>query len=195
MSVLAGMLVSLLAQAGTGAASSDYSPLGAPAAVALSGDALERETERVAALLRCPVCQGLSVQDSPTGMARSMKEQVREMLAAGYDEGQILDHFETSYGEFVRLKPRLDGINWIVWLAPLAALALGLAFVAWQLRGTSDDTQAVQEPVESKSAASVEYPLPNDPELASYVRRVREAAYGWPDGEPPTPIPATSDES
>ncbi len=45
-----------------------------------------RRPRDVAALLRCPVCQGLSVADSPATMAQNMKAQVRELLAAGYDQ-------------------------------------------------------------------------------------------------------------
>ncbi len=80
------------------------------------GEALLARTEDVAGLLRCPVCQGLSVADSPATMAVNMKAQVREMLAAGYDQEQILAYFEHSYGEFVRLQPPLRGVNWLVWL-------------------------------------------------------------------------------
>jgi cytochrome c-type biogenesis protein CcmH len=51
------------------------------------------------------------------------------MLAAGYDQEQILAYFEHSYGEFVRLQPPLRGVNWLVWLGPLLALAAGGFFV------------------------------------------------------------------
>ncbi len=54
-----------------------------------------------------------------------MKARVRELLAAGYDEEQILAYFERSYGEFVRLEPPRRGINWLVWLAPPLALWAG----------------------------------------------------------------------
>ena len=50
---------------------------------------------------------------------------MRELLAAGYDEEQILAYFERSYGEFVRLEPPLRGVNWLVWIAPVVGLLLG----------------------------------------------------------------------
>ena len=77
-----------------------------PAGQPLSGAALEQRTHEIASLLRCPVCQGMSVADSPSTVALDMKQQVREMLARGYTEQQILAYFEQSYGEFVFLKPR-----------------------------------------------------------------------------------------
>jgi cytochrome c-type biogenesis protein CcmH len=109
-----------------------------------------------------------------------MKAQVKELLAEGYDQEQILAFFENSYGEFVRLEPPLRGVNWLVWLGPVMALAAGGAIVAWTLR--SRRQVAAEEP-----GAPVPGPdtLPEDPDLARYVRRVRELAYGWPDGRPP----------
>ena len=149
--------------------------VGPPAAKALSGRELDAETQRVALLLRCPVCQGLSVAESPSSMALKMREQVRELIAAGYDEDQVLRYFERSYGEFVRLKPPLRGVNWIVWLAPIAGLIGGALLVSRVLRGRP--ATAVQAPEA----------LEDDAELLPYLQRVREAAYGWPGGVRPPP--------
>jgi cytochrome c-type biogenesis protein CcmH len=154
--------------------------VGAPRGKALAGDALDARTDEVAGLLRCPVCQGLSVADSPATMAVSMKGQVKELLAQGYDQEQILAYFENSYGEFVRLEPPLRGVNWLVWLGPLLALAVGGAIIMATLR-------ARRRVPAGEAAAPLPGPgtLPDDPELARHVRRVRELAYGWPDGRPP----------
>jgi cytochrome c-type biogenesis protein CcmH len=103
--------------------------VGPPAAKPLAGAELDRRTVEIAQLLRCPVCQGLSVADSPAIMALNMKEQVRELLARGYSQEQILKYFEQSYGQFVLLKPKFQGVNALVWLLPLGALLLGLAIV------------------------------------------------------------------
>ncbi len=152
--------------------------VGPPGGEPLAAAALDARTREVASLLRCPVCQGLSVEDSPATMAMNMKAQVREMLARGYTEDQILSYFESSYGEFVRLEPPLRGVNWVVWLAPFGALVLGVVVVAWVLR-----TRAAAEP--EAPALPTRGTLPDDPELAQYVLRVRELAYGWPGGTPP----------
>src|SRR5207248_664527 len=93
----------------------------APGGPQLSGPELDARTDEIGALLRCPVCQGLSVADSPATMARNMKAEVREKLAAGYDQERILADFERSYGEFVRLQPPMRGVNWLVWFGPVAA--------------------------------------------------------------------------
>lgn len=155
--------------------------VGAPAGPALSGDALEAAAAEVSSVLRCPVCQGLSVADSPATMALNMKSQVRDMVARGYTEEQILTYYELSYGEFVRLEPPLRGVNWLVWVAPLGALVLGGLVVARTLkaRGGTEEAEPLPDALPGRGT------LPDDPELAPYVRRARELAYGWPDGTPP----------
>lgn len=155
--------------------------MGPPRGQRLSGAALEQEATEVAKLLRCPVCQGLSVSDSPSTMATQMRVQVRELLADGFDREQVLAYFERSYGEFVRLEPPLRGVNWLVWLAPIALLAAG-AFVVARVLGRSRTPEA------AASTEAADLPardtLPEDQELARYVLQVRAQAYGWPEGRP-----------
>gem|GEM_PF-654209 len=103
--------------------------LGLPTGPPLSGPALDQRTEVVAEDIRCPVCQGLSIADSPSETALAMKAEVKGMLAQGYSADQIFDYFEASYGEFIRLEPRAQGFNLVVWLAPILVLALGLLLV------------------------------------------------------------------
>jgi cytochrome c-type biogenesis protein CcmH len=165
--------------------------VGPPRGGRLEGPALEAGTTRVTSLLRCPVCQGLSVADSPAGMAQNMKRQVRELLATGYDEEQILTYFELSYGEFVRLEPPLRGVNWLVWLAPLVGLLVGGGIVAWALRAPRGDRpQPADEAPRDRTAEDDDRipgpdTLPEDAALAEQVLKVRELAYGWPGGLSP----------
>jgi cytochrome c-type biogenesis protein CcmH len=154
--------------------------VGAPRGAPVTGLDLDARAKEAAALLRCPVCQGLSVADSPATMAVKMKAEVREMVAAGYDQDQVLAYFERSYGEFVRLKPPLRGVNWLVWLAPLMGLLIGGAFVAWTLRGAKAETP----PAMAQAPVGVDA-LPEDTALVPYVLKVRELAYGWPGGVRP----------
>ena len=179
-----------VALAGTAAAARGAEPLpaqptadpravvGAPAGQPLSGPALETAAHEIAAVIRCPVCQGLSVADSPTDLARNMKQQVRDLLAAGYDREQVLRYFESSYGEFVRLQPPLRGVTWLVWLAPVGGLLAGGFIVARSLRRQA----APAAPADADAGAAEE---DEDEELAPYLLRVRELAYGWPGGRRP----------
>ena len=105
-------------------------PLGPP----LSGAALERATEEVSSLMRCPVCQGLSVADSPASSAVDLKAEVRRQVALGYTKEQVIASFERSYGEFIRLEPKAEGFNWLVWIAPVLALVAGAVVIFLRLR-------------------------------------------------------------
>jgi len=160
--------------------------VGAPKGPPLAGTALEQRTEEVAGLLRCPVCQGLSVADSPATMASNMKAEVRTLLAAGYAEDQVLAYFERSYGEFVRLQPPLRGVNWLVWLLPLAGLLAGGGVVLVALRRSAAVAPA---PPAAAGPLPARDTLPDDPTLAAAVLRVRQLAYGWPGGVPPRADP------
>ncbi len=136
--------------------------VGPPKGVPLTGDALRERTDQVAALLRCPVCQGLAVADSKAEMAVNMKHQVNELLARGYTEDQILGYFELSYGQFVLLRPKFEGVNRLVWLLPIVAMVLGVAVVVFKMRKLG------RGPVAEPAAAPVE--TVEDP----YLARVRD---------------------
>lgn len=141
------------------------SVVGPPAGARLAGDALSVRTKALASLLRCPVCQGLSVWDSPAAMAVNMKNEVQALLAEGYTDRQVLEYFEHSYGEFVRLAPRATGIGVLVWTLPVVLLVGGALIVARRL-------------VRRPSAVPVGSDVTTDPELATYLTAVRELAYG-----------------
>jgi cytochrome c-type biogenesis protein CcmH/NrfF len=116
--------------------------VGRPNGSPLSGVGLDVTTKEVASLLRCPVCQGLSVWDSPATMAVNMKQQVRELLADGYDQHQVLRYFESSYGEFVLLAPPTKGIGLLVWALPVVLTIAG-GFTVWRM--TSLDRHAAAQ--------------------------------------------------
>jgi cytochrome c-type biogenesis protein CcmH len=86
--------------------------------------------DRISAELRCPVCQGLSVQDSPSETARSMRALVAQRVAEGRTDDEIRAEFARSYGDWILLSPPLLSPSGLVWLAPLAAIALG-GWLAW----------------------------------------------------------------
>jgi cytochrome c-type biogenesis protein CcmH len=108
--------------------------VGPPQGTPVQGQQLVQRTHEIAGLLRCPVCQGMSVADSPAEMAVNMKAQVHELLSRGYTEEQILKYFELSYGQFVLLRPKFEGVNRLVWLLPVGAMLIGLAVVFVKLR-------------------------------------------------------------
>ena len=75
--------------------------------------------------LRCMVCQNQSIDDSDAPLARDLRLLVRERIASGDSDGQVIDFLVARYGEFVLLKPRLNARTLLLWLLPPLALAGG----------------------------------------------------------------------
>lgn len=95
----------------------------------------EERVARIAAELRCPVCQGLSVNDSPSESAREMRAMVERGVAEGRTDEEIRDRFRAAYGDWILLAPPTDDLRGLVWLVPLVAIAAGIALVLSRLRG------------------------------------------------------------
>jgi cytochrome c-type biogenesis protein CcmH len=95
---------------------------------------IERRTREISAKLRCPVCQGESILDSPARLSAEMRDLVREQLRAGRSEDEVLGYFEAKYGEWILLEPRLRGANYAVYLIPFLVIAAGFAVVAFAVR-------------------------------------------------------------
>ena len=155
--------------------------VGEPEGTPLSGAALAQKTHEVSFLLRCPTCQGSSVADSPSATALNMRQEVEDLLAAGFTQEQILAYFEAAYGQFVLLQPKAEGLNLLVWVGPGVLLLLGAGILVVYLRRRPEE----EESPPARALAESRTALPEDEELAAWVRKVRELAYGWPGGEAP----------
>lgn len=94
-----------------------------------SDPAFEARVRDLSEKLRCPVCQSSSIQESPSSEATEMKAVVRERLAAGESEEEIIAYFVSKYGEWVLLEPPKKGFNLLVYLLPVALLLGGGFFV------------------------------------------------------------------
>jgi len=157
------LLAGLLTFASVGAASqtpqSDSTrptTTGAPAPRPGAVDsALERRVHQVASNLRCPVCQGLSILDSPSELAQDMKRLVREQLAAGRSQQEIEQYFIARYGEWVLLKPSAHGANLTVWLLPALLIIGGGLFLGFVVR-----RWIRQSAVPAESGATTSYVAP-----------------------------------
>jgi len=86
-------------------------------------------TKQLQSDLRCPVCQGLSVGDSPSDAARAMAQRIEELVQQGYTEDQITSYFVERYGAWVELEPPSGQHQALFW-APIGAVGLGLLGIA-----------------------------------------------------------------
>lgn len=123
------LLVALFVAAGDAAIVSAQGIAPGPAVV-LSDSTLEAQTISVASTLRCPVCQGESIQDSPAELARQMRALVRDQLRAGRSPEEIQSYFTSKYGEWILLEPRKTSLNIVLYVLPIAVVLAGLIVVA-----------------------------------------------------------------
>tara|TARA_B100000378_G_scaffold79228_1_gene61948 strand:+ start:36 stop:494 length:459 start_codon:yes stop_codon:yes gene_type:complete len=98
----------------------------------LSDPALEARAREISAELRCMVCQNQSIDDSNADLARDLRLLVRDRLAAGDSDDEVIDYVVSRYGEFVLLKPRFSPHTWLLWGAPALLILLG-AIGLWGL--------------------------------------------------------------
>ena len=107
-----------------------------PAATATTAapydSALEARTREVASVLRCPVCQGLSIQDSPSELSLQMKDVVRQQLKEGKSPEEVKAYFVSKYGEWILLQPKASGANLVVYILPIV-LVLGGGVLIWMM--------------------------------------------------------------
>jgi cytochrome c-type biogenesis protein CcmH len=105
--------------------------LGTSAAYAVQPDEIMSDSTKEARArdlsreLRCMVCQNQSIDDSEAPLARDLRLLVRERIAAGDSDAQVIDFLVARYGEFVLLKPRFEAHTLLLWLLPPLALAGG----------------------------------------------------------------------
>ncbi|MFT3709315.1 MAG: cytochrome c-type biogenesis protein CcmH [Archangium sp.] len=110
----------------------------------------EARVQRIGKLLRCAVCQGVSIADSPASMARAQLDKVRELVVEGKSDDEIFDYFVARYGEWALMEPRKSGVTLGLWVAPLALLALGVLLI---MRSTSKTPTEPAPPVAASQEA------------------------------------------
>ena len=113
----------------------------------MADPALEARARALSAELRCLVCQNQSIDGSSAPLARDLRILVRERLAAGDSDEQVISFIVDRYGEFVLLTPRLSGHALLLWGAPLIILLIGGGLVGRMLlRRNNQQDEAIENP-------------------------------------------------
>ncbi len=119
------------------------------AAPASEDPVLEAKVMRIAAELRCLVCQNQTIADSHADLAQDLRNQVREMLRQGKGEAEILAYMTERYGDFVLYRPPVKSTTTLLWFGPGLLLVVGVAVLFVVLRRRSklpDDRFEPDEP-------------------------------------------------
>jgi cytochrome c-type biogenesis protein CcmH len=95
---------------------------------------LDEQVHDVASQLKCPVCQGESVDNSPALIAQQMREVIRQQLQSGKSEQEVIAYFVDRYGEQIVWSPPWQGFTMLAWLVPIALLLIGGFLLFFTLR-------------------------------------------------------------
>jgi cytochrome c-type biogenesis protein CcmH len=104
---------------------------------ALNAKAMEGNESRIRQLeekLRCLVCQNQTLADSNAELAGDLRRQVREQIAAGRSDQQIIDYLVQRYGDFVLYEPPFKPTTALLWLGPFVLLAAAVLVLVATLR-------------------------------------------------------------
>jgi cytochrome c-type biogenesis protein CcmH len=121
----------------------------------MSDAAQESRARDLSRELRCMVCQNQSIDDSEAPLARDLRLLVRERIAAGDGDAQVMDFLVARYGEFVLLKPRLKSHTLLLWLLPPFAL-VGGGLALWAHNRRRSKSAAAEDPSLFKLSAEEE---------------------------------------
>ena len=98
---------------------------------------LEARMLRIAAELRCLVCQNQTIADSDASLAVDLRRETRELLKQGKTEGEVIDYMTARYGDFVLYRPPLKATTALLWFGPAVLLLGGAAVLVGVLRRRS----------------------------------------------------------
>lgn len=132
---------------------------------------LDQRVYAIASQLKCPICQGESVADSPSGLAQEMRGLIRQQLQEGKSQQQIIQYFEESYGTQIVWSPPWQGFSLLVWLVPIALLLGGTILVFFVFR---DWRLATITPISENTIEESDKTLMDDAELEQYRAQLEE---------------------
>jgi cytochrome c-type biogenesis protein CcmH len=116
---------------------------------------LEERARELGKQLRCVVCQNQAIDDSNAPLAKDLRGLVRERLAAGDSNDEVLSYVTARYGDFVLLEPPVRANTWLLWYGPAALLLVGGVGAAVWLRRQRTAPRVV-EPLSDEERADLD---------------------------------------
>lgn len=98
------------------------------------GRTVDGRVRNIAAEVRCPTCEGLSVGESDAPASRTIRDEIRRRVEAGESDGEIRAYLVSRFGQDILLKPEASGVSALVWALPVAGLVCALAGLAVAFR-------------------------------------------------------------
>ncbi|HKY01379.1 MAG TPA: cytochrome c-type biogenesis protein [Burkholderiales bacterium] len=95
---------------------------------------VEARIARIAAELRCLVCQNQSIADSNADLAVDLRNQIREQIRAGRSDAEITEFMVQRYGDFVLYRPPVKATTLVLWVGPALLMLIGILVLRRHLR-------------------------------------------------------------
>ena len=86
-------------------------------------EAAEKRLVEISTELRCLVCQNESLSGSNAELAHDLRREIRSMIQAGKSDNEIMEFMVSRYGDFVRYRPPVNPVTWLLWFGPFVLLA------------------------------------------------------------------------
>lgn len=119
----------------------------------------EARVQRLGKNLRCAVCQGVSIADSPASMARAQLDKVRELVKDGKSDQEIFDYFVERYGEWALMEPKKSGVTLGLWVLPVLLLVVGVIVIVMSAKKEPIAGVPASPPGEEKKPDDAEDPF------------------------------------
>jgi cytochrome c-type biogenesis protein CcmH len=107
-----------------------------------SEEALQKTAREIYGLIMCPLCAGQTIAQSSNETSRQMRDLVLKKLRQGETKEEILQFFESRYGERIMAKPNKKGFNLMLWFFPFVLVALAAIVIYYLIRRWSSKIQA-----------------------------------------------------
>jgi len=115
---------------------------------------LEKRMIGLAEKLRCLVCQNESLASSHAELAEDLRREVREQMAQGKSDKEIIDYLVARYGDFVLYEPPMKSYTLLLWFGPFALLLIGAGVLVFQLRKRRKTVQESELTPEAQQRAA-----------------------------------------
>lgn len=103
---------------------------------------VEKRMVAISEELRCLVCQNESLAGSRADLALDLKREIRGLIKAGKSDAEIMDFMVSRYGDFVRYRPPVNPVTWLLWFGPFALLAGAVYGLVRLVRGSQRSSNA-----------------------------------------------------
>ena len=121
---------------------------------------VEKRMVSISEELRCLACQNESLAGSRADLAMDLKREIRTLIQAGKSDTEIMDFMVSRYGDFVRYRPPVNAVTWLLWFGPFVLLVGAVVVLVRMVRANQRGPapQALDEAQRAKAQSLLHDP-------------------------------------